>query len=101
MPGSDSAVVIYAQWTAKTVNFTYNLVDGTGVATAGSTTSGGSFTLAEEPSKVGYVFAGWKINNTGELLNAGASVTMPASDSAVVIYAQWSLIGFDIRFEEG
>ena len=100
MPASDSDVSIVAQWTAKTVNFSYDLDGGTGVAADGSTTSDTNFTLATAPSKVGYDFTGWKINDTGDLLAAGSSAAMPASDSDVSIVAQWTLSGFDITFEE-
>ncbi|MCI6690440.1 MAG: InlB B-repeat-containing protein, partial [Clostridiaceae bacterium] len=39
------------------------------------------------PTRFGYQFCGWKINGSGDTLQAGSSFTMPAND--VTLVAQW------------
>jgi uncharacterized repeat protein (TIGR02543 family) len=86
-----TSVVFTASWTPKAVAFSYVLNGGGGGnAAAGSVNSDASFTFASAPTRTGYNFTGWKINDAGTVYSAGTSITMPASDSPIVIYAQWT-----------
>lgn len=54
-----------------------------------SACEGASFTMPSSGSLVypGYSFAGWKLNNAGDLITAGTSYTMPAGGASFT--AQW------------
>ena len=72
----------------------YNANGGTGSAPTGATGNNtyharnATITApANTYTRTGYTFAGWKVNNAGATIAAGASVTMSAD---VTLYAQWT-----------
>jgi uncharacterized repeat protein (TIGR02543 family) len=57
----------------------------------------GSITApANTYSKTGYHFTGWKVNNEGALISAGASVTMNADKT---LYAQWEPDSYTVTLD--
>ena len=46
-------------------------------------------------TKTGYHFTGWKVNNAGDLITAGSSVTM---NSNITLYAQWEANTYTVSF---
>ena len=69
-----------------TVSFNAN--GGSGEMNSRSVTEGSQFTLPSSTftAPEGKEFAGWKVNNEGDLLAAGAKITVSAN---VTLYAQW------------
>lgn len=87
-----TSVTFTAVWSAKRVAYSYNLNGATGITPGdGSVLSEAGFITAPAPSRTGYNFLGWntKADGSGTPFAAGTSVVMPASDNAVVFYAQW------------
>jgi len=86
-------VTLYAQWEADTaipnnatVNFNAN--GGTGSMMA-VTAPLGSYTLpASGFTRAGYTFTGWRVDNAGAVLTAGATITLSVN---VTLYAQWEV----------
>ena len=97
------ATIITAQWEdlpCYTISFNHNGGDGEMVD---EVFYGDKYTLPEctinAPS--GYEFAGWKVNNAGELLQPDAKIDINID---IVLYAQWSLIAceeYAITFDAG
>ena len=92
----DTAVTLYAQWTANTNTLAYNGNTNTG----GSTPSGGggknfgtTITVAANTfTKTGYTFTAWNTaaNGSGTSYAGTGSVTFVMPDASVTLYAQWS-----------
>lgn len=91
MPSHD--VTMTAQWQINTYTVTYNGNGGTiGIYTGrDDVTYNASYEIKNvsgiTPTRFGYQFCGWKINGSGDTLQAGSSFTMPAKD--VTLVAQW------------
>lgn len=87
------AVTMTAQWQINTYTVTYNGNGGTiGIYTGTDTVKyNNSYEIKNvsgiTPTRFGYQFCGWKINGSGDTLQAGSSFTMPAND--VTLVAQW------------
>ena len=87
------AVTMTAQWQINTYTVTYNGNGGTiGIYTGrDDVTYNASYKIKNvsgiTPTRFGYQFCGWKINGSGDTLQAGSSFTMPAND--VTLVAQW------------
>lgn len=83
-------------WYELERRLTYNANGGTGSAPSNNGNyfaDGASATTgANAYTKSGYHFTGWKVNNAGDLITAGSSVTMNAN---VVLYAQWEENSFN------
>lgn len=87
------AVTMTAQWQINTYTVTYNGNGGTiGIYTGrDDVTYNASYKIKNvsgiTPTRFGYQFCGWKINGSGDTLQAGSSFTMPAKN--VTLVAQW------------
>lgn len=87
------AVTMTAQWQINTYTVRYNGNGGTiGIYTGTDTVKyNNSYEIKNvsgiTPTRFGYKFRGWKINGSGDTLQAGSSFTMPAND--VTLVAQW------------
>lgn len=87
------AVTMTAQWQINTYTVTYNGNGGTiGIYTGrDDVTYNASYEIKNvsgiTPTRYGYKFLGWKINGSGDTLQAGSSFTMPAKN--VELVAQW------------
>ena len=83
-----SDVVLYAQW-RQNFTVTYDRVGGTDDCANETCGAGMTYTVCgTEPTKSGYIFAGWKDASTSVVYNAGDNFTMPAAD--VTLTAQWT-----------
>ena len=49
-----------------------------------------TYTTPPAPSRVGYTFTGWQINNTGPLIPANTETTLPITTETIVISAKWT-----------
>lgn len=60
----------------------------------------GEYTLPQSTmvAPSGYVFSGWKVNNTGDLLQPGATITVTAD---VTLYAQWTQQVYTLEVSNG
>lgn len=86
-------VTMTAQWQINTYTVTYD-GNGTTIGVYSKTdeiTYGTFYSIKQEngirPTRFGYEFLGWKMNNHSELLQPGDSFSMPAEK--VVLTAQW------------
>ena len=87
------AVTMTAQWKINTYTVTYDGNGGTiGIYTGRDDVAyNASYEIKNvsgiTPTRYGYKFLGWKINGSGDTLQAGSSFTMPAKN--VELVAQW------------
>ena len=83
-----TTTTIHAHW-AQNFSITYDRVGGTDVCANETCGAGMTYTVCgTEPTKSGYIFAGWKDASTSVVYNAGDNFTMPAAD--VTLTAQWT-----------
>lgn len=87
---NNSAVTLYAIWTANTYTVTYNANGGTGAPGNQTKTYGVNLTLSStKPTRTNYNFLGWSTSaNGGVVYKSGATYT---NNSAVTLYAVWEL----------
>jgi uncharacterized repeat protein (TIGR02543 family) len=89
---------LYAQWTANTLNITYNAMGGTTPSGgASTTTTGGTISSLPTTSKTGYTFAGWYTASSG-----GTRITTSSPHgrtSNFTLYAQWSINWYTFSFD--
>lgn len=86
---SNSAVTLYAIWTANSYKITFNANGGTGGPTSQTKYYGTTLKLTtSEPTRSGYNFLGWSTSAsaTYPLYSAGANY---AANSACTLYAVW------------
>lgn len=83
-----TTTTIHAHW-VQNFTVTYDRVGGTDVCANETCGAGMTYTVCgTEPTKSGYIFAGWKDASTSVVYNAGDNFTMPAAD--VTLTAQWT-----------
>gem|GEM_PF-2464580 len=89
---------LYAQWTANTLNITYNAMGGTTPSGgASTTTTGGTISSLPTTSKTGYTFNGWYTASSG-----GTRITTSSPHgrtSNFTLYAQWSINWYTFSFD--
>ena len=95
MPAED--VTITAKWTINSYNATFDaaggvFADGKGTATT-SSDYGTAIKLPDEPTKTGYTFAGWTLQNN---VVDFAQFTVPAND--VTLKATWTAKTYKASF---
>lgn len=86
----------YAHWTGNSITLNWD-ENGGDTVTTGSCTYGGNLVLPATPSRSGYTFNGWKLNN-GTIKAAGSTVsggcistyTGVTSGTSTHIQAQWT-----------
>ena len=99
---------LYAQWTAKTYNVSYNSnrptnasnnVSGS-MANTAHTFDTASNLRANAFNLHGWNFVGWntQANGSGTSYSAGASMTTVLFDGTVTLYAQWQAITYTIAY---
>ena len=84
-------VVIHAQWELipiSTYTISFNANGGSGSMKSIEKQEGSTYVLPKATFRApsGKQFAGWKVNNTGDLLLVGAEITISGD---VTLYAQW------------
>ena len=95
-------ITLYAQWTPKTYNISYNANGGNGSA-SGSATYNSPFTLRNGSgfSKTGYVFSHWSITQDGSNTGWNDYIGKPWTwtyDYGLTFYAQWAPISYTVTF---
>lgn len=96
---SDSRKVdinLYAKWTPNTYTITYNLDGGTNNSNNVETYTYGVGLVLNNPTKVGYTFAGWYKNASF----SGSKVTeiSTTSNANITLYAKWSSSSYAITY---
>ncbi len=93
----------YAKFSPNTYTIAFNGNGNTGGSTNSVTaTYDQSSTLpANGFTKTGYTFAGWKLNNTGDTYEVGASVINLTTENngTVTFYAQWTANIYDVTYD--
>ncbi len=100
-------VTLYAIWDVEKYVVTYNYNGANGGDTTVSNDVEYGFTLSTGilpvPTKTGYTFGGWWVDQACETTQVGVTLTsMPdcGADSAVVnVYAKWTVKTFTVNFE--
>lgn len=95
----NSAVVLYAQWTATTYALDYDSNGGAGAPGLSNYSYASTANVSSIlPTRNGYDFQGWNtdISGTGTARAAAATFTMPANN--VTLYAQWSLATYTVYY---
>ncbi len=88
---ANSAVTLYAQWTAVTYAIKYNANGGSGAPASQTKTYDVPLTLRTTiPTRTGYKFVKWntKADGSGTSYAAGASYT---ANAGATLYAQWEV----------
>ncbi|NBO55284.1 MAG: hypothetical protein EBU84_11980, partial [Actinobacteria bacterium] len=95
MPASASALVFYAQWTANTLNITYDANGGNSpVGGSATTITGGTISSLATTSRSGFTFSGWFTAPT-----SGTQVTTSAAHnqtSSFSLFARWTSCGSSV-----
>jgi len=94
-----ASITLYAQWSANTLNITYDTNGGSSITGGEATTvTGGTISsLPEDPTQAGYTFKGWFTASTS---GTQFTTTSPHGQTAnFTVYAQWTPIGgYSITF---
>ena len=96
IPGSPGDISLYAHWTAKSYNVTFDSQGGSAVSSSTYST-GGSVALPSNPTRSGYSFAGWFAAASG-----GAALSTPYSPTGVgdiTLYAHWTAGNYIVHFD--
>jgi uncharacterized repeat protein (TIGR02543 family) len=84
--GKTESFTLYAQWTADTLDVTFDEQGGSTIADT-TTTTGATFADPGTPTRDGYTFKGWFTASTG-----GSAITFPwthGQTADFTLYAQW------------
>lgn len=88
-----------ANWTANKYDITYSGLEGATLASANKPTKHtyGSSTAVGNPTKTGYTFAGWKVNNGS---TAKKNLTLGATNytEAITLTATWTANTYKVTF---
>lgn len=100
---SNSAVTLYAQWTANTYTISYNANGGSGAPSSHSYTyaSSGTTSLSStKPTRTGYTFLGWSLSAdaTSASYTAGGSFNKSTA-SNTTLYAVWKVNTYTITYD--
>ena len=94
-----SDFTLYAQWTANTLNVTYDSQGGSTVTDgdATTTTDGAIATLPTNPTRTGYTFTGWYTAASGGTQITAGTAHNQTSD--FTLYAQWTADTLNITYD--
>lgn len=84
-------LTLFAVWISSDIEIAYNDNGGSGGPGSDNATFGTSYQVStDNPTRLGYNFTGWKIDNAGTLYggSAGAASFTPTTD--VLLVAQWT-----------
>lgn len=102
-----SSVVLYAKWAINSHNVTYDGNGNTSGSAPASSTSynyGATVTVLGNSGnyvKTGYTFSNWNTAANGSGTSYSATNTFSLPDSAVTLYAQWTLNSYAISYAAG
>lgn len=86
---ANSALTLYAQWTAETYSVSYNANGGSGAPAAQTKTYGSELTLSgTTPTCSGYIFVGWSKDASAKSADYSAGGSYTANEG-VTLYAVW------------
>ena len=85
---------LYARWTLKTYEITFNATGGTVSSASGTTGNGWKLESLPTPTKNGYTFDSWYTSETGGTKIDASKVYNDNS----TIYAQWKINTYEITF---
>ena len=91
-------ITLTATWTADQYDITYSGIDGATLSTKPAQHTYGTDTLVGDPTKEGYTFAGWKVNDS---TTATTSLTLGATDytAAITLTATWTPNTYQVTFD--
>ncbi len=93
---SNSAVMLYAQWTQNLYTVTYNANGGTGTPSPQSKLHGQTLPLTTGiPTRSGYAFLGWSTNPNGLVQYKRGDYY--SADMSVTLYAVWAEL-YDVTY---
>ncbi|MEI6874436.1 MAG: InlB B-repeat-containing protein [Spirochaetota bacterium] len=92
---SAANVTLYAKWTSNSYAVTFDSQGGSAVADA-SAAYGAKLTAPTDPTKAGYLFAGWYTDTAGTTAWIFSTDTITA---ATTLYAKWSLNSYAVTFD--
>ncbi len=94
-----SDTILYAGWTPNKFSVTYYPNGGNGTTQGHKCTYDSSCTLSKSGyTKSGYTFAGWKKDNTGNVLQVGTSIKNIVTSGEVKYYAVWTPNKFSVTY---
>ena len=95
-----SNITLYAGWKANTFTVKYNGNGNTGGSTSNHTCTYDSDCKLRENgyTKTGYIFAGWKKSNAGNIVAATSSIKNIVASGEVTYYAQWTAATYTVSF---
>ena len=82
-----SSKTVYVQYEANTYTITYNTNGGSSIADQSFKYNQGENITTSIPTKTGYTFAGWLIQGTSTILQAGNAI--PTGSQNLTLVAQW------------
>lgn len=85
----ESSTTLYAQWTANTYTIVYSGLDGATLSTRPTTHTYGTATEVGDPEKMGYTFAGWKVNG-GTAVTKGLILGETEYTADITLTATWT-----------
>lgn len=92
---------LWAVWSANPYSVTYSTGSGGSAVTAGTYSTGGSFTAAAMPTRAGYTFTNWTITDSDSsthTVNAGASYT-PVGYGNITAAANWTVNPYTVSYQ--
>ena len=93
----NGTVTLYAQWTVNTYTINYNLAGGTASGNPTSYTVESQAITLNDPTRTGYIFAGW--TGTG-LSEASTTVTIATGSTGDRNYtATWTANSYTVKFD--
>lgn len=94
---ANASVTLHAQWSANTLNVTFDEHGGTSVSDI-SYVFGNTFNYPSLPTKSGYSFSGWFDSASGGSSLTASTIYGRAADSA--LHAQWSANNYNVTYDE-
>ncbi len=88
--------VLYASWSPNTYTVSLDAKGGSVSKTTAKVTYGAGYTGIPTPSRTGYIFRGWSLNESGDIIISSSTLVNTASDHK--LYAQWRADQYIINF---
>ncbi len=92
--GQDGDLALVASWTVNVYTITYDYAGAEVVADAATSYEHGATVALPVPTKVGYTFAGWKVNGEGNAINTTEGLT-----GNLNLVASWAEVLYSITYD--